>query len=183
MGGACEKKGTTPDNNGTVSAIDRADSGKGSATVADGPIDTSPLPGVKLKLEGDREKLFYKLIGTLSSPCGKAHSLRTSFTSDTSCRRAPFAIRYVQMMLEDDGPEDEVIKFYNSKYKPAAAAQPVKFDVSKAPHVGADDAPVRLVEFFSCPREPTSHPPVPSLQSPRKSASARTSMSAQAASA
>jgi len=155
MGGACEKKGTTPDNNGAVGTIDRADPTKGSAgaTVADGPIDTSPLPGVKLKLEGDREKLFYKLIGTLSSPCGKAHSLRTSFTSDTSCRRAPFAIRYVQMMLEDDGPEDEVIKFYNSKYKPAAAAQPVKFDTSKAPHVGADDAPVRLVEFFDygCP--------------------------------
>ena len=158
MGGACEKKGSTaPDNGGMTTPSNTGGSGgstgTGIAPMPEGQVDTTPLPGVKLKLEGDREKLFYKLIASLSSPCGKAQSLRASFQSDTSCRRAPYAIRYVQMMLEDDGPEDEVIKFYNAKYKPVPPAQPLKLDVSKAPHMGADDAPVRMVEFFDygCP--------------------------------
>ena len=99
-----------------------------------------------------RQKLFYKLIGSLKSPCGKAHSLRTSFTSDTSCKRAPFAVRYVLAMLEDEVPEDEVARRVREEVR-ARPRQPVKLDVSKAPHAGADDAPIRLVEFFDygCP--------------------------------
>jgi protein-disulfide isomerase len=117
------------------------------------PVDTTPLPNVDVsKLDGDHQKLFYKMVSTLSSPCGKAQSLRASFTSDTSCRRAPFAIRYVIMLLGDDAGEDDVVKAYAAKYKPAAAP-PAKFDVSKAPHAGPEDAPIRFVEFFDygCP--------------------------------
>ena len=42
-------------------------------------------------------------------------------------------------------------EMYAKKYE--ATRQPVKFDVSKAPRVGSDDARIRLVEFFDyeCP--------------------------------
>jgi protein-disulfide isomerase len=117
------------------------------------PVDTTPLPNVDVsKLDAEHQKVFYKAVSTLSSPCGKAQSLRASFTTDTSCRRAPFAIRYVIMLLGDDASEDDVVKAYAAKYKPEAAP-PMKFDLGKAPHAGPEDAPIRFVEFFDygCP--------------------------------
>lgn len=147
MGGACEKK--KPADNGAVTALDNANA---SAAAAQAPLDTTPLAGVDVsKLDADKSQLFYKLIGSLKSPCGKAHSLRTSFTSDTACKRAPFAVRYVLSIIEDEGKEQFVRDEYAKKYE--KTPQPVKLDVSKAPHVGADDAPIRLVEFFDyeCP--------------------------------
>lgn len=152
--GACEKKPKGANDPNVINAMDQANGGDPmkAGTGDDKTVDTTPLPGVDLKkLSAERQKIFYKLVGSLSSPCGKAHSLRTSFTTDQSCRRAPFAIRYLQMLLEDDAPEDKARELFESKYK--AAGTPVKFDVSKAPHAGNDDAPVRLVEFFDygCP--------------------------------
>jgi protein-disulfide isomerase len=147
MGSACEKKTSKPADpvdNGAIAAIDRAGS-------ASGPVDTTPLAGVDVsKLDDAKRQLFYKLIGSLSSPCGKAHSLRTSATSDTSCKRAPFAIRYVLAFLEDDVPEQMIRDEYDHKYKPSDA---VKIDVAGAAHEGPVDAQVRLVEFFDygCP--------------------------------
>lgn len=143
-GSACEKK--KPADTGAISAMDRAGSTSAEAS------DTTPLPGVDVsKLAEDRQKLFYKLIGSLPSPCGKTHSLRTSFTQDTSCKRAPYAVKYVLAILEDEQPETTVRDFYAAKYeKPGEQA---KLDVSKAPRIGQPDAPVRLVEFFdyACP--------------------------------
>jgi protein-disulfide isomerase len=135
--GACEKK-TKPNDTGAVAALDNAGS---AAPVGGGggSADTTALPGIDTsKLDGDKTQLFFKLVNSLKSPCGKAHSLRTSFSSDTACKRAPFAVRYVLAMLEDEGSE---------------SAQPVKFDTTKAPHAGADDARIKLVEFYDyeCP--------------------------------
>jgi protein-disulfide isomerase len=145
--GACKKKPAESDT-GAVNALDRA----GSTTTPSGPVDESPLQGIDVtKLSGEKQKLFYKLVGSLSSPCGKAHSLRTSFSTDTACKRAPFAVRYVQALLEDEGTEAQVREEYEHKYTGVEKA--VKLDVSKAPHVGTTDAPIRLVEFFdyACP--------------------------------
>jgi protein-disulfide isomerase len=148
MGSACEKKPAKAGDTGAVNALDRA----GGDTPPSGPVDESPLPGITIdKLSGSKQKLFYKLIGSLSSPCGKAHSLRTSFTSDTECKRAPFAVRYVAALLEDEASETQAREEYDAKYK--ASPKPVQLDVSKAPRVGSDDAPIRIVEFFDyqCP--------------------------------
>jgi protein-disulfide isomerase len=149
MGGACEKKTAKPVDTGAMKALDNA--GAPGAT-ADGPVDTTPLAGVELgKLQGDRVQLFYKMIGSLKSPCGKAHSLRTSFSSDTSCKRAPFAVRYVVALLEDEASEADARKEYDKKYE--QAPRQITLDTSKAPHLGSDGARVKLVEFFdySCP--------------------------------
>jgi protein-disulfide isomerase len=147
MGGACEKKENKPPDTGAMNALDHA----GSGSAADGPVDTTPLAGIDLKLEGDKKQLFYKLIGSLKSPCGKAHSLRTSFTTDTSCKRAPFAVRYVISLLEDEANENDARNEYAKKYE--KTPQPVTFDLGKAPHAGAADARIKLVEFFDyeCP--------------------------------
>ena len=147
MGGACEKKEPKPNDTGAITAADHA-------VVENGPPDNSPLPGVDLtKLDGDGQKLFYRLVSSLSSPCGKGHSLRTSFTSDQACKRAPFAIRYVAMLVEDQSPEEDTRKLYDLKYKPAPVATPIKFDLSKEARIGPEDAPIRWVEFYDygCP--------------------------------
>jgi protein-disulfide isomerase len=152
MGGACEKRANKPNDTGAINALDHMGMGTSGSATAEGPVDTTPLSGIELgKLEGDKAKLFYKLIGSLKSPCGKAHSLRTSFSSDTSCKRAPFAVRYVIALLEDEAPEATVRDEYAKKYE--KTDPPVKLDVSKAPRMGSPDARIRLVEFFDyeCP--------------------------------
>jgi protein-disulfide isomerase len=147
--GACDKKNPATSDPGVASAMDH------STEIAQpaGPVDTTPLPGVDVsKLDSDQQKEFYSLVGSLTSPCGKGHSLRTSFTTDASCRRAPYAVRYLMMLIDDGAPEDIARKDWESKYK--AKGAPVKFDVSNAPREGgAADAPVRFVEFFDygCP--------------------------------
>jgi protein-disulfide isomerase len=149
MAAACEKK--SPKDTGVMPV-----NGSGSALAVDnGPVDTSPLNGVATdKLNDDKKTLFYKLVGSLSSPCGKAESLRKSFASDTSCKRAPFAVRYVMALVDDEATEPQVREEYEKKYKAQApGVGDVKFDVSKAPHDGPEDAPVKLYEFFDygCP--------------------------------
>ena len=149
MGGACEKKTSKPTDTGAITALDHAGTGSGSGGVT--TVDNSPLQGIDLsKLDKDKQAVFYRLIGTLKSPCGKLESLRSSFAKDTSCKRAPFALRYVAAMLEDEFPEDKAREDYAAKYE---NPRMVKLDFSKAPHVGSEDAPVKVVEFFDygCP--------------------------------
>ncbi len=146
-GAACEKK--KPNDTGAVTAMDRA--GSGSAAV--GPVDTSPMKGIDLgKLDGDKQKLLFSLVSSLKSPCGKTHSLRTSYEQDTACKRAPFAVKYVAALIEDEVKESEIREFFTSKYEKVTTGK-LNIDTSKAPRVGNTDAPVRLVEFFdyACP--------------------------------
>jgi len=155
MGGACEKKSTEkpPGDNGAITALDRAGSDSSDKAVDPSKVDTTPLPGISIaQLDTDKQKLFYTLIASFNSPCGKAHSLRTSFTTDTSCKRAPFAVRYVLSLIDDDASEATVREFYASKYFPKPS-KAVQFDVAKAPHVGNQDAPIKLYEFYdyACP--------------------------------
>ncbi len=149
---ACgDKKKPTADT-GALGAMDRA-------TEPQGPVDTTPLPGIDTsKLSKERLELFYKLVGSLNSPCGKAHNLRTSFSSDTACKRASYAVRYVLELLIDEAKESDVRQFYTEKYE--TKATPPKLDLAKAPRIGNDDAPVRLVEFFDyqCPHCATFAP-------------------------
>ena len=149
LASGCEKK-TKPNDTGAVAALDNA--APASAGPGGGSADTTPLAGIDTsKLDADKNQLFFKLVNSLKSPCGKSHSLRTSFTTDTGCKRAPFAVRYVLAMLEDEGSEQIVRDEYAKKYE--KTAQPVKFDTSKAPHAGSDDARIKLVEFYDyeCP--------------------------------
>lgn len=149
--GACKKSSPKANDEGAIAAMDHS-SGAGSTAAADtGPVDTTPLPGIDTSKLGDKAQTFYKLVGSLQSPCGKPESLRASFTKDTSCKRAPFAVRYVIALLEDEATEAQAREEYQNKYKSTDPV--VKLDISKAPHEGATDAPVKLIEFFDygCP--------------------------------
>jgi protein-disulfide isomerase len=135
LGGACEKKQAT--DTGAIQAADRSA----------GPVDSTPLPGIDAsKLDAAKQKVFYGLVGSLGSPCGQAHSLRKSLTEDTSCKRAPFAVKYVLALVEDEVNEAQAREAYAAKYE--AKTPPVKLELGKAPRIGNDDAPVRLVEFY-----------------------------------
>lgn len=136
----CKKEPTTKTDTGAIAALDRSGT-------ANGPVDTKPLKNIDTsKLEGDRLQLFYKLVGSLNSPCGKSENLRKSHETDMACKRAPFAVKFVVMLLEDEATEDQVREEYRSRYE---VVTPVaKLDLSKAPRIGPNDAPVRLVEFF-----------------------------------
>ncbi|HEY4243792.1 MAG TPA: thioredoxin domain-containing protein [Kofleriaceae bacterium] len=151
-GGACEKKTKAPDT-GAVTAMDHAgSSGSAAPTAPEAPADNTPLAGIDTsKLPAEKQALFFTLVNSLRSPCGKAHSLRTSFTSDTSCKRAPFAVRYVVSLLEDDASEQIARDEYSKHYEKQAPI--ATLDLSKAPHIGPADAPIKLVECFDyeCP--------------------------------
>jgi len=149
--GACKKSSPKANDEGAIAALDHTASGGSSQATDTGPVDSTPLPGIDPSKLGDKAQTFYKLVGSLQSPCGKAESLRASYTKDTACKRAPFAVRYVMALLEDEATEAQAREEYEHKYKPSGDA--VKLDVSKAPHEGATDAPVRMVEFFDygCP--------------------------------
>jgi protein-disulfide isomerase len=141
MGGACEKKTAKAGDDPRPVAIDDQKT----------PEDQKAIAAVDLsKLDSDKQATFDRLLGSLPSPCGKSESLRKSFTSDRSCKRAPFAVRYVLALLEDEAPAGDIEDFYRKKYQPGDT---VKLDVSRAPRIGPEDAPIQLVEFFDygCP--------------------------------
>lgn len=122
-----------------------------AADSASGTVDKSPLPGIDVTgLDEKKQEVFYRLVGSLSSPCGKAHSLRTSVATDTTCKRAPFAARYILQLIGDGAPESYITEDFEKRYK-AEAGKPI--DVTNAPKAGNDDAPVKMVEFFdyACP--------------------------------
>src|SRR5688500_2743735 len=68
------------------------------------------------KLAPPLSRRFEALADALPSPCGKAHSLRKSATSDASCKRAPFAARYVARLLGDDLADGEIRALYEVRY-------------------------------------------------------------------
>lgn len=172
-GSSCDKRSAANPETGeagdVVAAIDKAEGKPGAeATPASGgsagtpkpaasaaatPPNTDPIPGVDVsKLDEAKAKRFYGLASTLPSPCGKAHSLRTSITEDTACKRASFAARYVVEMLADEASDADAKDYYEARYKSADAPRKT-FRLDGVPHSGAPDAPVKVVEFYDygCP--------------------------------
>ena len=123
-----------------------------AADAAAKPLDRTPVPGVDVsRLPPDRQELFYKLMADLPSPCGKAHSLRTSVTQDQTCKRAPFATKLVAELIVDEAPPDDIREFFAERYVKNQEAQ--SFDLGATPMVGNASASVTFVEFFDygCP--------------------------------
>jgi len=151
-GASCKKDSGSPKANpqDVVAAADKAKDGGTAGASAN--VDRTPIPGFDVaKLEPAKQDLFYKLVGELPSPCGKAHSLRTSFASDGSCKRAPFAVRLVHDLIVDEQTADTVREIYDGRYVKNGKVWTI--NLVDAPSVGSADAPVTLVEFFDygCP--------------------------------
>jgi len=154
LGGAsCKEESKANSDTGAISAADNA--AKKPTTPAldpSKPVDTTPIAGVDVsKLDEKQQKLFYGLVDSFSSPCGKAHSLRTSVKDDPSCTKAPYAVKYLAAMIEDEISEDDVRALYEAKY--VAKAETHQFQLTDVPHTGSTNAPIQIVEFFDygCP--------------------------------
>jgi protein-disulfide isomerase len=145
-GASCEKSKASTDT-GAINAADKAQRQEPKT------IDMTPVPGIDVsKLPEKAQKLFFKLVDSFSSPCGKAHSLRTSVKDDTACKRAPFAVKYLVAMIEDEIDEDDIRKLWEAKYTSNAETHEFKLGPD-VPHAGSPDAPIQIVEFFDygCP--------------------------------
>lgn len=117
------------------------------------PEERKPVDGADLSaLSGEQDKKrFEDLVDVLPSPCGKAHSLRTSRNTDTQCLRASFAVDFVIELIADGVTDDDVKELYARRYR---EQQRQGFKLSaEVPHKGPTDAPVVMVEFFDygCP--------------------------------
>jgi predicted DsbA family dithiol-disulfide isomerase len=150
-GASCKKESKAQNDTGAIKAADDA-AKKKVAEDPKKPVDMTPVEGVDVsKLDEKQQKLFFKLVDSFSSPCGKAHSLRTSVKEDAACKRAPFAAKYLAAMIEDELSEDDVRALWEAKYKTQAEA--VTFRLDGVPHHGSDKAPIKIVEFYDygCP--------------------------------
>ncbi len=114
--------------------------------------ERKPVEGVNsAELEKPMQVRFEALVDSLPSPCGKAHSLRTSRNTDGDCKRAPFAVEYVFELTKDGASDSEIKELYALRFRDS---KPKEFKVSpETPHQGPTDASVQIVEFFDygCP--------------------------------
>ena len=119
------------------------------------PVEGAALGGLSA---ADAQR-FETLVDKLPSPCGKAHSLRTSRNSDEECARAPFAVDFVVQLLADGANNRDVEELYELRYGNEAQKKH-DFELSLTPHKGPSDAPVVIVEFFDygCPACATFKP-------------------------
>jgi protein-disulfide isomerase len=145
-GASCEKSKAAND----TGAIKAADDAKRNEPKT---IDMTPVPGLDVsKLPEKGQKIFFKLVDSFSSPCGKAHSLRTSIKDDPDCKRALYSAKYLVAMVEDEIDESDIRELWEAKYK--GKADTASFQLSDAvPHHGSPSAPIKIVEFFDygCP--------------------------------
>lgn len=117
------------------------------------PAQRKPVEGAQLGELSDAERgRFERLVDSLPSPCGKAHSLRTSRNTDASCVVSRFAVNYVVQLLGDGATDDEIKELYEQHYMKKKEKHDFKL-ADGVPHLGPTDARVVLVEFFDfgCP--------------------------------
>jgi protein-disulfide isomerase len=139
VGASCKKESKAQDT-GAVQAADRA-------------VDKTPIEKIDVSgLDEKQQNSFFYLVDTFSSPCGKAHSLRTSVNTDASCKAAVYAVRYLAKMVADDFPEKNIRELWEAKYKNQGEKK-AGFVLDGVPRVGPADAPVKLVEYYDygCP--------------------------------
>ena len=130
-----------------------ADPGAQTTTGLNGEAKTAsqgaPLKGISLDgLSEKKKERFESFADKLPSPCGKAHSLRTSVNEDAECKRAKYAAEYVVSMLGDEASDADVTNMYKGRYQKEKHPDEPSFDLSKSPYQGQTDAQVTMIEYF-----------------------------------
>jgi protein-disulfide isomerase len=144
-GGSCRKGEAPEDDARRVQLPDLPEEPAGG--------EKKPVEGAKLDaLKPEDRTRFEALVDQLPSPCGKAHSLRTSRNTDAACGRARFAVEFVEALLTDGAADDEIKELYMARYPRERKKVALAVDPSM-PHAGPGVARVVFVEFFDygCP--------------------------------
>jgi len=132
-----------------TNADKKADKSKADPTADAG--DSTPPPGVDVsKLDELARKIFFRVVTSEPSVCGKAQSLLASAKKDESCRRSLNAVKYVARLADQGYTQSEISEALEKRYR---ATEPKFIDVSEAPVEGNPNARVTLVEFadYECP--------------------------------
>ncbi len=126
---------------------------------AGGPSAADRLTAVGLEvksLDAGQRELAVKTLDHYPSPCGRAHSLYTSLASDKTCKRAPFAGRFVVFLAGMGLTEDEVRQHYEDRFVSPTMGQ----CKAGAPVRGDEKAPLEICEFsdYQCPHCKAAEP-------------------------
>ncbi len=107
--------------------------------------------GVDLsKLSDAQRDVFFQIINTEPSACGKAHSLATSLRDDAECRDSMTVAQLVADSLEE-GISVSDLRLGIPEI--VDSLQPKEIDIAGRPFRGGEQAPVTIVVFadFQCP--------------------------------
>jgi len=125
--------------------------GAASASSGDASPDSTPPPGVDIsKLDELARKIFFRVVNSEASICGKGQSLLTSAKKDASCRRSLNAVRYVAHLADQGYTQSEITESLDKRYR---ETEPKSIDVKEAPSEGGANPKVILIEFadYECP--------------------------------
>jgi len=137
---------TRDDYQGVGQALDDLEPKDPKAPKAPVAAAGAEVPGVDVSKLGERAKQrFAALLDRLQSPCGKSHSLRKSVVEDQTCKRAPFAARYVIALVDEDIEDLDIRAAYDGRYRDSNRHD---IDVSKVPYIGTAGGRIALIEFL-----------------------------------
>ena len=148
---ACAKAPPEAHSAPTALAAAGSGAGKAPATGSEAAPDSTPPPGVDIsKLDELAKKIFFRVVNTEPSICGKGQSLLASAKKDASCRRSLNAVRYVARLADQGYTQSEIGESLEKRYR---TAEPKTIDVKEAPGEGSSSPKVVLVEFadYECP--------------------------------
>ena len=109
---ACAKSPPEAHSAPAASAPPPGSTGDKGDKKAEPPSDTSdstPPPGVDVsKLDELARKIFFRVVTSEPSVCGKAQSLLASAKKDESCRRSLNAVKYVARLADQGYTQSEI---------------------------------------------------------------------------
>jgi predicted DsbA family dithiol-disulfide isomerase len=107
-------------------------------------------------LDAAQREQALALLDKYSSPCGRAHSLYTSLTTDKTCKRAPFAGRFILFLVGLGLPAAEIEQHYEGRFvtPTLGSCKP------GGPVRGDEKAALTICEFsdFQCPHCKAAEP-------------------------
>ena len=121
------------------------------------PADRLAATGLDVRaLDAGQKELLLQELDKYSSPCGKAESLYTTLVKDKSCKRAPYAGRFLAFLARIGLPKNEVEQHYEERF-----VTPHKGTCKPGGPVRGDEkAPLAICEFsdFQCPHCKAAEP-------------------------